>query len=92
MNIGILKETTEFETRLAISPEIVKKLVSLNHTITIEPGAGPDNDFKAAGAVIDSDFSKIDIYFKVNAPNENELEKMNEGSSLITFFQIKILN
>jgi len=89
MNIGILKETTEFETRLAISPEIVKKLVSLNHTVTIEPGAGPDNDFKDAGAVIDSDFSKIDIYFKVNAPNENELEKMNEGSSLITFFQIK---
>ena len=88
MNIGILKETAKFETRVAISPEIVKKLISLNHTVSIESGIESENELKDAGATINSDFSNVDIYFKVNAPNENELDNMKEGSSLITFFQI----
>ncbi len=94
MNIGVLKETKEFEKRVAISPEIVKKLTSLNHVITIEPGAGSpsfisDNEFKEAGAVINSDFSNVDIILKVNAPSSTELDNIKEGSTLITFFQIK---
>ena len=94
MNIYILKETKEFENRVAISPEVVKKLISLNHTITIEPGAGnlscvSDNDLEEAGAVISSDFSNADIFFKVNAPSNGELDNIKDSSALITFFQIK---
>ena len=94
MNIGILKETKEFESRVAISPEIVKKLISLNHIVTIEPDAGLssyilDDELKEAGATISSDFSNTDILFKVNAPTNAELDSIKDGSTLISFFQIK---
>jgi len=94
MNIGILKETKEFENRVAISPEIVKKLVSENHTVTIEPGAGEssfisDQKLAEAGAKINNDLSGVDIIFKVNPPSNDELNNINKGTTIISFFQIK---
>ena len=43
MQIGILKETKSFENRVAITPEIVKKLISLNHSILIQKDAGKNS-------------------------------------------------
>lgn len=94
MNIGILKETKEFERRVAISPEIAKKIISENHSITIEPGAGDssfmlDQKYADAGATISDNLSSADIILKVNAPNDNELDKFKKGTTIISFFQIK---
>ena len=94
MNIGVLKETKEFEKRIAISPEVVKKLISQNHSVIIEPGSGEssfilDNELKEAGATIDANLTNIDVFFKVNALSSNELDSIRGGSTIITFFQIK---
>ena len=94
MQIGILKEIHKNEKRVAISPEIVKKLVALEHTVIIEPDAGnqshiSDNELSDAGAQITTDFSNIDILFKVNAPSKEEIDKLKNGTTVISFFQIK---
>ena len=57
MKIAVLKESAPGETRVAATPETVKKIMALGHTVTVEAGAGqrasfPDEQFKAAGAEI----------------------------------------
>ena len=53
--IAVIKETRFGETRIAATPETVKKLIALGYAVTVEAGAGlnasiPDADFEAAGA------------------------------------------
>ncbi len=61
MKIAVLKETEEFEARVAATPETVKKLLALGATsISVEQGAGEkasylDTAFTAAGATIAKD-------------------------------------
>ena len=43
--IGVLKETAADETRVAITPEIAKKLTQLNVVIIMEKGAGSLSNF-----------------------------------------------
>ena len=51
MKIGVLKETVSGESRVAATPETVKKMITLNHSVSIEAGAGTqasisDEDYK----------------------------------------------
>jgi NAD(P) transhydrogenase subunit alpha len=55
MQITILKETEPDESRVALVPESIKKLVSMKAKVAIESGAGnesgaSDADYEAAGA------------------------------------------
>jgi NAD(P) transhydrogenase subunit alpha len=55
MKIGVPKETAEGERRVALVPEVVRRLTQAGHDVRIEPGAGdaagiPDAEFTAAGA------------------------------------------
>ena len=57
MHIGVPLETRPGETRVAATPETVKKLIGQGHRITVQSGAGvpssvPDSDYEAAGATI----------------------------------------
>ena len=59
MKIAVLKERRFDETRVAATPESVKKLIGLKHTVAVETGAGAnaglrDEDFTAAGATVGS--------------------------------------
>ena len=86
--IAIPKETTEFENRVAASPETVKKLKALGCDVIIEKGAGEkssvtDDMFRETGATIGSDVVKnADIVLKVQA-NENDLNGLKKGALLI---------
>ena len=40
LTIGVLKETVSGETRVALTPEIAKKFISLNANVIMERGAG----------------------------------------------------
>ena len=40
MKIGVLKETVSGESRVAATPETVKKMIALSHSVSIEAGAG----------------------------------------------------
>lgn len=92
MKLTILKETSPGETRVAATPESVKKLVGLDHTVTIETGAGvaagfPDKAFSDEGATIASSASEAlqgaDVLLKVRAPSAEEAGTYPEGLTVI---------
>lgn len=93
MKLGIPAETRPNETRVAATPETVKKLsASGHHAIVIEAGAGagsniPDDQFTAAGASIVGSAAEIyqqaDIVLKVRGPDGAELAQMRAGQVLI---------
>ncbi len=94
MKIAVLKETAPGETRVAATPETVKKIVGLGHTVTVETGAGarasfPDEQFKAAGAEISADggIAAADLVVKVRRPSDAEIGKMRAGSGFVSLLE-----
>ncbi|MES2832556.1 MAG: Re/Si-specific NAD(P)(+) transhydrogenase subunit alpha [Pseudomonadota bacterium] len=90
MRIGIPAETRPGETRVAATPETVKKLVAAKHHIIVQSAAGisasiTDEAFAAAGAQIGSaaDALGSDIVLKVRAPSAQERSAMRSGSVVI---------
>ena len=90
MRIGIPAETRLGETRVAATPETVKKLVTAKHEVVVESGAGvrssvTDEAYAAAGAQIGSaaDAFGADMVLKVRAPNPEELGLLRPGTVVI---------
>ena len=90
MKIGIPAESRTGETRVAATPETVKKLIAAQHQIIVQSGAGvaasiTDEAFVAAGASIGSaaDALAADLVLKVRAPSESERAQMKSGSVLV---------
>ncbi|OAE62039.1 Re/Si-specific NAD(P)(+) transhydrogenase subunit alpha [Achromobacter mucicolens] len=90
MHIGIPKETRDGETRVAATPETVKKYVGGKHTVVVERGAGdaaryPDDAYVAAGATLGSaqDALGAGLVMKVRAPAPEELPHMKPGTVVI---------
>jgi H+-translocating NAD(P) transhydrogenase subunit alpha len=91
MIIGIPREVRFGETRVAATPETVKKLAaSGKHSLVVEAGAGasssiPDAEFQAAGAQIGTADQTLgaDIVLKVRGPTAEELPKLKRGALLI---------
>ena len=91
MKIFILKEDQP-ESRVAASPDTVKKLIDIDNEVNIQSGAGLSSDFsdllyEQAGGKIFSDISLInsaDIILKVNKPSINELSNYKSNSILIS--------
>ena len=84
MRIAILKEQHAGETRVAATPETVKKFVGAGHEVAIEKGAGvaaavPDDAFAEAGATIGTAAATLkgaDAVFAVRSPDEATLAKL----------------
>src|SRR5271169_6322741 len=91
MRIGIPAETRAGETRVAATPETVKKMLSAGHQVLVQHGAGsgasiPDAEFQAAGAKLSSAadlYAQAEMILKVKAPTEGELAQMKAGTALI---------
>jgi H+-translocating NAD(P) transhydrogenase subunit alpha len=89
MRINVARESDPVETRVAATPETVKKLVALGAELAVEPGAGIksgilDEDYAAAGATVRSDAAKdADIVLKVRRPSEAELTGYKRGALVI---------
>jgi len=89
MKIGIPTETRLGETRVAATPETVKKLAA-KHQIIVQAGAGLmasviDDAYLAAGATIGTaaDAFGCEVVLKVRAPNDGERALMKPGTVLI---------
>ncbi|MGH8673607.1 MAG: Re/Si-specific NAD(P)(+) transhydrogenase subunit alpha [Burkholderiales bacterium] len=90
MRIGVPAETRAGETRVAATPETVKKLAAKNE-VRVQVGAGggssiADRDYEAAGAKVVASAIEAydaDIVLKVRAPQEHELAVLKSGSVLI---------
>jgi len=92
MIIGVVKETKEFERRVALSPDGIKLLIKKEYQILVESGAGEssyfsDQDYIAAGAKVGSKAEALsaDVVLKVNAPTLEEVEGLKEGAACISF-------
>ncbi len=92
MRLAVLKETRADETRVAATPETVRKLVALGLTVAIEAGAGvhsstSDAEFAAAGAEIAPDaraaLADAQIVFAVQMPDAERRSAMMRGALLI---------
>ncbi len=101
MIISVPKEIVPGETRVAVVPDVVSKLVKLGYTVQVGTGAGEassiaDGAFEKAGAKIVTDvaalYSTADILLKVQVPAEHpatkkhEIEMMKAGATFIGFF------
>ncbi|WP_213271351.1 Re/Si-specific NAD(P)(+) transhydrogenase subunit alpha [Hyphomonas sp.] len=96
MKISVLKERRPGETRVAATPETVKKLVGLGHSVTVEQDAGTvagflDAAFAEAGASIASSAGEAakdaDIVFKVRRPEPGEIAALPDGAALIALME-----
>jgi H+-translocating NAD(P) transhydrogenase subunit alpha len=90
MLIGIPVETCEGETRVAASPETVKKFIGQKHTVLVERGAGDhaaftDEAYAAAGARLCSAAEALgaELVLKVRAPSPEEVAWLARGGVLI---------
>ncbi len=92
MRIAVLAEAQGTESRVAATPETVKKFAALGASITVEKGAGAsagitDADFQAAGAAVAKnakDAAKdADIVLKVRRPTEAELKHLKSGAIVV---------
>ncbi|KWK52692.1 Re/Si-specific NAD(P)(+) transhydrogenase subunit alpha [Burkholderia stagnalis] len=90
MHIGVPAETRANETRVAATPETVKKYAAAGHRVSVAKGAGvaasyPDEAYAAAGAELtdQSGAFDADIVLKVQAPTDIEIPSLKRGSVLI---------
>jgi len=89
MKLAVLKESRAGETRVAATPETVKKLKGLGLDVAVQSGAGEkaqffDNDYVAAGAIVSPDKATLlrdaDIVLKVRGPESDEIQAMKKGA------------
>jgi len=90
MTVGVPKETAQGERRVALVPEVVKKLVGKGLEVRVEPGAGegaliPDSHFEEAGATLTPDVWSADVVVKVNPPTPEEIGKVRRDGVLVGF-------
>jgi NAD(P) transhydrogenase subunit alpha len=90
MKVGVPTETAERERRVALVPEVVKRLTTKGHEVLVQPGAGagasiPDEQFADAGATLTDDVWGADIVVKVAPPNTEETGRIGSDTLLIGF-------
>ena len=89
MRIAVARELEPGETRVAATPETVKKMKALGADVAVEPGAGanagiPDAEFTTAGAAVASGAVKdADVVLKVRRPVPSELSAYKRGALVI---------
>ena len=99
MQIGVPKETAEGERRVALVPEIIKKMAASRGQedgepveIVVERDAGanaliPDSQYEEAGAKLGDDVWGADVVVKVAPPSAEETQRLRGESVLIGFLQ-----
>ncbi|EKY25325.1 putative NAD(P)(+) transhydrogenase, alpha subunit [Brevundimonas diminuta 470-4] len=91
--IAVTRERREGETRCAVTPETVKKLIALGATVSVEAGTGlgssiPDNDYADAGASVKPDLSAVlagaDVLLKVRGPTASEISALKPRAVVVS--------
>jgi H+-translocating NAD(P) transhydrogenase subunit alpha len=92
MRLAVLKERRASETRVAVTPDTVKRLIGLGLTVAVEAGAGaqssfPDQEFVSAGATLagnpEEALAGAEIVFAVQMPMAQERRQIPRGALLI---------
>ncbi len=89
MKIALFKESRPGETRVALTPDAVKVLVSDGWDVEVQRGAGQlahftDEAYQAVGAtVVDAPSGEMNL--RVNPPTLTEVALLDEGSTHLSF-------
>ncbi len=88
--VFVAKESDSLESRVAASPETVKKMTALGLDVIVQKGAGEksriaDADFVAAGAKAGTaaDAKKADVVLRVRRPSETEIKSLKSGAIVL---------
>jgi len=89
--ISVPKESAPGEQRVALTPDVVKRLVKQGVEVRVERDAGlaashADADYEAAGATIAADANaawQADIVLRVGKLADDEVGRLREGSILV---------
>jgi H+-translocating NAD(P) transhydrogenase subunit alpha len=89
MVVGVPRERATGERRVAMVPDVVKRLGAKDVEVVVESGAGepaliPDALFEEAGATIGDPWG-ADVVAKVTAPTDEEISKLGDNTVLIGF-------
>jgi len=92
MKVGVPKESAPGEHRVALVPEVVRKLTGQDHEVVVEPGAGaaaliPDELFTEAGASQSGEVWSADVVVKVAPPSSEEIGRLGGDTVLIGFLE-----
>jgi NAD(P) transhydrogenase subunit alpha len=96
MKVAVPKETYPDETRVAATPDSVKRLIDLGCEVVVESGAGAttamtDDAYREAGATVAADAANAlggaDIVLRVRPPTADEVSAMKPGAVLIGLLQ-----
>lgn len=92
MLIAVIKETAEYENRVALTPDIVKRLTGTGVEIIVEKKAGEaagflDDDYKNAGATIAKNFADAvkgaNVVAIVSPLNDKQIASVDSGTNII---------
>src|SRR6476659_8588826 len=96
MQIAVTKETEGDESRVALVPESIRKLVALNTKVSVESGAGEragasDADYRAAGAQVSEDRAALvesaDALVLINRPRAGDIARLKKGAVVLGFLR-----
>jgi NAD(P) transhydrogenase subunit alpha len=93
MQVGVPKETAAGERRVALVPDVVRRLKAKQIDVLVQSGAGEgallsDQAFREAGAQISDDPAAVwrcEVVLKVSPPSDQEVAMLGPGSLLIGF-------
>ena len=92
VRVGVPKETTPGERRVALVPDVAARLIKLGAEVLVQRGAGaathyPDEAYEGCRLVDDAAalLGEADVVLKVQPPSLEEIDAMREGATLIGF-------
>lgn len=99
MRIGVPREVSPGESRVALAPHAVHELARAGHRVLVETGAGeassiPDERYEEAGAVLVGEAGRVyedcELVVKVYGPTEEEYRYLREGLILFAFLSLPV--
>ncbi|TVR73913.1 MAG: Re/Si-specific NAD(P)(+) transhydrogenase subunit alpha [Sphaerobacteraceae bacterium] len=96
LRVGVPRETRKGETRVALTPDVIRQLSRKPFEVIVERGAGEmagftDDAFEAVGAkLIDSAkgvYDEATVILKIQRPTDDEIALLSEGQTLIALLQ-----
>jgi alanine dehydrogenase len=99
VRIGVPREISPGESRVALAPHAVHELARAGHRVLVETGAGeassiPDERYEEAGAVLVGEAGRVyedsELVVKVYGPTEEEYRYLREGLILFGFLSLPV--
>ncbi|MGO8825470.1 MAG: Re/Si-specific NAD(P)(+) transhydrogenase subunit alpha [Acidimicrobiales bacterium] len=97
MKLAVPTETRPGERRVALVPDVVKKLVSTGWEVCVQSGAGTeaafgDAAYREAGATVAADVAETvsgaGLVVRVNAPSAADVADLPQGATVLSFFSV----